>query len=121
MSVISTQGFTFRMMAGDPATQLDLFQDEDYILSNNVTGLFDIGLLPSDFTRQITLPGTKVNNAFFEHCYDISIQSPFLFATNQKVPAYFEFDSVYLSNGYLQLNRVNVIANKFIDSYEVTI
>jgi hypothetical protein len=109
------------MMAGDPPTQLDLFQDEDYILSNNVTGLFDIGLLPSDFTRQITLPGTKVNNAFFEHVYDISIQSPFLFATNQKVPAYFEFDSVYLSNGYLQLNKVNVIANKFIDSYEVTI
>jgi hypothetical protein len=28
---------------------------------------------------------------------------------------------VYLSQGYLQLNRVNVIANKFIDSYEVTI
>jgi hypothetical protein len=121
MSVISTQGFTFRMMAGDPPTQLDLFQDEDYILSNNVTGLFDIGLLPSDFTRQITIPGTKVNDAFFEHCYDISIDSPFLFATNQKVPAYFEFDSVYLSNGYLQLNKVNVLANKFIDSYEVTI
>ena len=121
MSVISTQGFTFRLMAGDPPTQLDLFQDEDYILSNNVTGLFDIGLLPSDFTRQITLPGTKVNDAFFQHCYDISIQSPFLFSTNQKVPAYFEFDSVYLSNGYLQLNKVNVIANKFIDSYEVTI
>jgi hypothetical protein len=121
MSVISTQGFTFRLMAGDPPTQLDLFNDEDYILSNNVTGLFDIGLLPSDFTRQITLPGTKVNDAFFQHCYDISIDSPFLFATNQKVAAYFEFDSVYLSNGYLQLNKVNVLANKFIDSYEVTI
>jgi len=121
MGVISTQGFTFRLMAGEPATQLDLFQDEDYILSNNVTGLFDIGLLPSDFTRQITLPGTKVNNAFFQHCYDISIDNPLTFATNQKVPAYFEFDSVYLSNGYLQLNKVNIIANKFIDSYEITI
>jgi len=121
MSVISTQGFTFRLMAGDPATQLDLFQDEDYVLSNNVTGLFDIGTLPSDFTRQITLPGTKVNNAFFQHCYDISIDNPFIFATNQKVPAYLEFDSVYLSAGYLQLNKVNVKANKYIESYEVTI
>ena len=44
-----------------------------------------------------------------------------LFNTNIKVPAYFDFDSVYLSNGYLQLNKVNVIANKFIESYEVTI
>lgn len=119
MGVISTQSFTFRLVANDQ--QLDLFADEDILLSNNVTGLFDIGILPSDFTRQITLPGTKVNNAFFEHVYDISIDSPFLFATNIKVPAYFDFDSVYLSNGYLQLNKVNVLANKFIDSYEVTI
>jgi hypothetical protein len=119
MGVISTQAFTFRLVAN--GQQLDLFEDEDIKLSNNVTGLFDIGALPSDFTRQITLPGTKVNNAFFEHVYDISIDSPFLFATNIKVPAYFDFDSVYLSQGYLQLNKVNVLANKFIDSYEVTI
>ena len=121
MSVISTQGFTFRLLAGEPYQQLDIFEDEDIKMSNNVTGLFDVGVLPSDFTRQITLPGTKVNNAFFEHVYDISIDSPFLFATNQKVPAYFDFDSIFLSQGYLQLNKVNVIANKFIDSYEVTI
>jgi hypothetical protein len=119
MGIISTQAFTFRLVAN--GTELDLFDDEDIKISNNVTGLFDIGQLPSDFTRQITLPGTKTNNAFFEHVYDISIDSPFLFATNVKVPAYFDFDSVYLSQGYLQLNKVNVIANKFIDSYEVTI
>jgi hypothetical protein len=76
MGVVSTQSFTFRLMAGTPATQLDTFDDEDIFLSNNVTGLFDVGLLPSDFTRQITLPGTKTNNAFFEHAYDISIQNP---------------------------------------------
>ena len=118
MGIISTQAFTFRLVAN--GTQLDIFEDEDIKLSNNVTGLFDIGQLPSDFTRQITLPGTKVNNAFFEHVYDISIDSPFLFNTNIKVPAYFDFDSVYLSNGYIQLNKVNVIENKFVDSYEVT-
>ena len=118
MGIISTQAFTFRLVAD--GTQLDIFEDEDIKLSNNVTGLFDIGQLPSEFTRQITLPGTKVNNAFFEHVYDISIDSPFLFNTNIKVPAYFDFDSVYLSNGYIQLNKVNVIENKFVDSYEVT-
>jgi len=119
MSVVNnTQGFTFRLIAN--GTQLDTFADEEILISNNVTGLFDIGVLPSDLTRQITLPGTKVNNAFFEHVYDISIDNPFLFATNIKVPAYFEFDSVYLSQGYIQLNKVNVVANKFIESYEVT-
>jgi hypothetical protein len=119
MGVISTQGFQFKLIAD--GVQLDLFNDEDIKLSNNVTGLFDIGVLPSDFTRQLTLPGSKKNNAFFEHVYDISIQSPFLFATNIKVPAYFDFGGIYLSNGYLQLNKVNVVANKFIESYEVTL
>ncbi len=121
MGIISTQAFTFRLLAGDPSVQLDLFDDEDIQLSNNITGLFDVGVLPSDFTKQISIPGTKVNNAFFQHVYDISIDSPFLFATNIKVPAYFDFDSVYLSDGYLQLNKVNVRANKFIESYDITI
>ena len=121
MGIISTQSFTFRLLAGDPSVQLDIFEDEDIQLSNNITGLFDVGILPSDFTKQISLPGTKVNNAFFEHVYDISIDSPFLFATNIKVPAYFDFDSVYLSDGYLQLNKVNLRENKFIESYDVTI
>ena len=119
MGIISTQGFVCRLIAN--GQQLDLFKDEEILLSDNVTGLFDLGVLPSDFTRQITVPGTKINNAFFEHVYDISIQSPFLFATNVKVPCYLDFNGIYLANGYLQLNKVNVIANKFIDSYEVTI
>lgn len=121
MAITSTQAFTFRLLAGEENQQLDLFNDEDIQLSNNVTGLFDIGLQPADFTRQITIPGTKTNNAFFEHYYDISIVSPFLFSTNTKVPAFFEFDSLYLSNGYIQLNKVNLIANKFIESYEITL
>jgi hypothetical protein len=119
MGIISQQGFRFKLVAN--GTQLDLFTDEEIFLSDNVTGLFDLGVLPADFTRQITVPGTKKNNAFFEHVYDISIDNPFLFATNQKVQCYLDFDGVYLSNGYLQLNRVNVIANKFIDSYEITL
>ena len=123
MGIISTQGFTFRLMASgsNGFQQLDTFDDEDIKLSNNITGLFDVGVLPSDFTRQITLPGSKVNNAFFEHVYDISITDPYLFATNVKVAAYFDFDSIYLSSGYIQLNKINVRANKFIESYDITV
>lgn len=123
MGVNSSKGFNFRLMASGSQgyKQLDTFQDEDILVSDNVTGLFDLGVLPSDFTRQITIPGTKVNNEFFEHVYDISVQEPFLFRTNVKVPAYFDFDGIYISEGYLQLNKVNVYANKFIESYEVSI
>jgi hypothetical protein len=119
MGVISTQGIEFQLVANGEI--LDLFTDEDIKLSDNVTGLFDLGIIPADFTRQITLPGTKKNNAFFEHVYDISVFNPDTFATNIKVPAYLDFGGLYLSQGYLQLNKVNLYANKFIDSYEVTI
>ena len=85
MGVVTTQGFIFKLVANGEI--LDLFADEEIKLSDNVTGLFDLGVIPADFTRQLSLPGTKKNNAFFEHCYDISITSPFLFSTNTKVPA----------------------------------
>lgn len=123
MGVNSSKGFNFRLMASgsNGYKQLDTFSDEEILVSNNVTGLFDLGILPSDFTRQITIPGTKVNNEFFQHVYDIAVESPYLFSTNVKVPAYFDFDGIYISEGYLQLNQVNVYANKYIESYEISI
>ena len=123
MGVNSSKGFNFRLMASgsDGFVELDTFQDETIQVSNNVTGLFDLGVLPSDFTRQITIPGTKVNNAFFQHVYDIAVENPYLFRTNVKVPAYFDFDGIYISQGYLQLNQVNVYANKYVESYEISI
>ena len=123
MGVNSSKGFNFRLMASGSSgfEQLDTFQDEQILVSDNVTGLFDLGVLPSDFTRQIMIPGTKVNNSFFQHVYDIAIENPYLFRTNVKVPAYFDFDGIYVSQGYLQLNQVNVYANKFVESYEISI
>jgi hypothetical protein len=119
MGVTSVQGFKFKLVADGEI--LDLFKDEEIKVSNNITGLFDLGVLPSDFTQAITLPGTKKNNHFFEFVYDISVENPYTFSTNQKVPCYLDFDGIYLSAGYLQLNKVNVLSNKFIDSYEVTV
>tara|TARA_R110000751_G_scaffold86869_2_gene172586 strand:- start:573 stop:2645 length:2073 start_codon:yes stop_codon:yes gene_type:complete len=119
MSVVSGRSKVFKLIA--QGTTLDQYDDEDIYLSNNVTGLFDIGKLPSDFTRQITLPGTKRNNAFFKHIYDISVDEPYLFKSNEKVIAQFDFDGFYVAQGYMQLENVIVKENKFIDSYTVSI
>ena len=125
MSVFTTQGYKFRLVAGSGSyadrTQLDLFADEEIKISNNITDLFDIGAVPGTFTRTITLPGTKRNNAFFEQYYDISVYEPDIFNTNQKIEAYLDFDGIYLVTGYLQLSKVSVYENKFVDSYEVNI
>lgn len=119
MAVVSGRDKVFKLIAR--GTELDLFQDETIFLSNNVTGLFDLGKLPSDFTRQITIPGTKKNNDFFQHVYDISIDEPYLFKTNTKVIAQFDFDGFYVSQGYMQLEKVNLKENKYVESYEVSI
>ena len=119
MGAVSTQGINYQLVAN--GIILDLFQDEVIQLSDNVTGLFDLGIVPADFTRQFNLPGTKKNNDFFQHVYDISVYSPDTFATNKKVSCYLDFGGIYLAQGYLQLNKVNVVANKFIDSYEVSL
>ena len=118
--VNSAQSFTYRLVANGNY-ELDLFQDEELFLNDNITELFDIGTLPADFTKTILVPGTKRNNSFFEHVYDVSVTNPFLFQTNVKVDAYFDFEGLIPIQGYLQLNKVNLYENKFIESYEITI
>ena len=63
MGVTSTAGFNFTLVAN--GVTLDLFKDETFTVSDNSTGLFDVGTLPTEFTRTITLPGSKKNNEFF--------------------------------------------------------
>ena len=120
MSLFTTQGYRYQLVAGNNVI-LDTFKDETIKISNNITELFDIGSVPGTFTRTISLPGTKKNNAFFEEYYDISVYSPDTFNANQKVPAYVDFGAVFLVNGYLQLMKINVLENKFVDSYEVNV
>jgi hypothetical protein len=117
--LFSTQGYVGKLVIKDTGLILDLFKDEDIKVSTNILELFDLGEIPGTFTRTVTLPGTKINNQFFEHYYDISIYEPDLFNTNQIVEAYLDFDSFYIANGYLQLKKVNLFENKFVDSYEV--
>ena len=120
MSLFTTQGYRYQLVGGDNVI-LDTYADESIKISNNITDLFDIGAVPGTFTRTITLPGTKKNNAFFEQYYDISVYSPDTFNSNAKVAAYLDFGAVYLVNGYMQLMKINVIENKFVDSYEVNV
>ena len=100
--------------------ELDLFDDEVVSVSNNVTGLFDIDKLPSDFTRDIVIPGSKINNAFFQHAYDIDIDFPFLFQESEKVECYIDVSGYLLTQGYLQLNKINMLNNR-VDSYDITL
>ena len=112
--------YFFRVIAN--GTELDTFNDEEVTVSNNSTGLFDIDKLPSDFTRELTLPGSNKNNAFFQHSYDIDIDTPYLFQESQKVECYIDISGYLLVQGYLQLNSINVVNNEVesVDQHKTT-
>ncbi len=59
MAVTNTNTIAYKLVAS--GSILDLFDDEDILVSDNITGLFDVGTLPVDFSRTIVLPATKKN------------------------------------------------------------
>lgn len=100
---------------------LDTFKDEDFLLSNNLTEITEVDQIPYSLSRTFQLPGTPKNNSFFQHAYDISIDEPYLFSTNVKVPCYVDIDGIVVVDGYLQLNKVVLIDQEIVDFWEVTI
>ena len=100
---------------------LDTFKDEDLLLSNNLTEITEVDQIPYALSRTFQLPGTNKNNAFFQHAYDISIDEPYLFSTNAKVPCYVDFDGIVVIDGYLQLNKIVMLDQEIVDFYEITI
>ena len=100
---------------------MDTYKDEDLLLSNNLTEITEVDQIPYALSRTFQLPGTNKNNAFFQHAYDISIEEPYLFASNAKVPCYVDFGGIVVVDGYLQLNKIVLIDQEIVDYYEVTI
>jgi hypothetical protein len=100
---------------------LDTFKDEDLLISNNLTEITEVDQIPYSLSRTFQLPGTNKNNSFFQHAYDISIDEPYLFSTNAKVPCYIDYDGLAILDGYLQLNKIVMIDQETVDYWEVTI
>jgi len=100
---------------------LDTFKDEDLLISNNLTEITEVDQIPYSLSRTFQLPGTNKNNSFFQHAYDISIDEPYLFSTNAKVPCYIDYDGIAVLDGYLQLNKIVMLDQETVDYWEVTI
>lgn len=114
----NTDSYKYKIIAN--GTTLDVFNDEPIKISNNILELFDIGILPSEISNDLSIPGSKVNNEFFKHYYDLSILSPDSYSTNKKIDCYIELDGVYIIQGYLMLNYVTLIEHS-VQSYNITL
>jgi hypothetical protein len=107
---------------------LDLPTDFGILLSKSVANIREPENRNSDWTKTITLPGTKINRKAFTHLFDLNtiIRNTTLtnftpdFNPNLKATAKHYVDEVLQINGFLRLNNIIQVDNDTID-FECTL
>ncbi len=83
-------------------TELDVFGGETIPLTLNVDDLRDVGKKNGGYSKDFDLPFTKVNNKFFNHIYDLQVDSTFNPFTNVRAELYINENLVFAGGLYLQ-------------------
>ena len=101
----------------DTPVELDVFGNESVPLTLNVDDLRDIGSKNGGYSKDFDLPYTKVNNKFFNHIYDLQVDSNYNPFTNSKAELYIN-DNLVFSGGLYLVEFVNKEKEK---SYKVNL
>jgi hypothetical protein len=89
---------------------LDLFDDEDILMSFSVGEIQDITSKNSSYSKAFTLPGTKNNNEIFNYFYDIN-STPLDFDPNDKFDAIIsEHDTCF---SVCRISKKNVFEKRY--------
>lgn len=83
-------------------TELDLFGGEKIPLTLNVDDLREIGNRNGGYSKDFDLPYTKINNKFFNHIYDLQVDSTYNPFTNVRAELYINENLVFAGGLYLQ-------------------
>ena len=97
---------------------LDLYSDIPIKINKSFAELQDISKKNTDFSVNLSLPGSKKNNRFFESFFNVDAQSLYFFS-NKKTLCNVLIDNESVFNGYMRLNKVNVLDSKV--EYDVTL
>lgn len=85
--------------------QLDVIGDENINITYAVDDIRIDGQKQSSYSKDFQLPATKLNNRFFEHFYNVDIET-LGFDASRSVQAYIEVDGVTVIDGFMQLLKV---------------
>lgn len=97
---------------------LDLYNDIPIKITKSFNELQDISKRNSDYSIGLLLPGSKINNEFFESFYDVNV-GLLNFNPTKRVPCSILIDDAKYFTGFLKLNKVNVKDSKV--EYDVTL
>lgn len=76
---------------------LDLFGDEDIVLTRKATDYRELGRVYTDFTQTFTVPATPKNNKALKHYYDMTVLNGY--AQSESVPGRIEVDTLPVRSG----------------------
>lgn len=97
---------------------LDTYSDIPIKLNKSFAELQDISKRNSDFSIGLSLPGSKTNNGFFESFFNVDVDTLY-FNPLLRVPAMVLINDEVYFDGYLKLNKINVLNSKV--EYDVTL
>ena len=97
---------------------LDTYSSIPIQITRSYAELQDISTKNSDVSINVTLPGTKRNNRFFENFFDVDIQFLY-FNPNQKSNIDIVINDETYFSGYMRLNKVSVLDSKV--EYDVSL
>lgn len=90
--------------------KLDLFGDENIQITSAVSDITDITKNLTDYSRNFTVPASKINNRIFKHYYNANIDNTFDARTKANSSIY--INGVLSFNGKAQLNKVDIKKGK---------
>ena len=96
--------------------RVDLYQDETISITQTIQNVRDVGKVFTDFTKDFTLPASKVNNQIFKHFYNFDILNGF--DARKRVDATIELNLLPYKKGKLKLEGV-AIENGVAKHYRV--
>tara|TARA_R110000744_G_scaffold271734_2_gene384771 strand:+ start:5296 stop:7422 length:2127 start_codon:yes stop_codon:yes gene_type:complete len=96
---------------------LDLFKDEPIPLVLNVDDFTNVAEVDASYSKSFEMPGTKNNNLFFNHIYDITSDSNF--NPHVKTKIIVKEGSINTFEGYMQLNEI--IIKEGVITYDITL
>ena len=96
---------------------LDLYKDEVIPFQFKVDDFTNVAEKSSSNSKSFEIPGTKNNNLFFNHIYEVTSDS--LFNPHKKTRVVYKENGIDIFSGFLQLNDI-VIKNNNV-SYEITL
>ena len=97
--------------------RIDLYDNEGINIKLNSQDINDISKVNAGYTKDFSVPASKVNNTFFKHYYNADIIGGFDARTKKKATIY--LDDLFFISGKIRLTSTSLKDNNNIVDYRI--